>query len=175
MAKFLIPGAKSISPVKQPTNMTCWLACFQMALQWKGQDDSQDKILAKLASNGVDGEKAIKEGLLGKDFKTAALALGFWANYPGGDMSMDVLKRMYLNPSSNGGPVWCAGLWKKDVRHVRLIVGWEDGAEGLNPGVFMIDPWYPPDPNITFEGIQTFADGHNVYNTVPAAIQVTTK
>jgi hypothetical protein len=171
VAKVLIEKAKNISPVKQINNMTCWLACYQMMRDWQGKDTSEDAIKTKLTNNLINWDDAYATGLKGKDFKTAAMAMDF-THYPGGGMTMNVITRMYL--SGGSGPVWVAGVWKKDVKHIKLLVGYdEEGADG--GGVYVIDPWYPPEPSVSYEPLSSFAAGHNVYDGVPGAIQIARK
>jgi hypothetical protein len=61
----------------QPSPTTCWLASYKMLLKAAGKPHSDDSIRAKFKLFNIDFDDALANGLDGKDWATAAFALGF--------------------------------------------------------------------------------------------------
>lgn len=121
---------KQMSDIPQETQMTCWFACYQMMLQWKGRatgtigdysgQSSPAPIKEKLEAAGIDWNDAVTTGLKGKDFRKASSALGLEANGVGQQWTTQDLKRFLSYPS----PIWVAGKWD-NFFHVVVVIGVE--------------------------------------------------
>ena len=121
---------KKMTEIPQETQMTCWFACYQMMLQWKGDGigaigdyngkTQSQPIKDKLEAAGVKWDDAVGTGLKGKDFGKAASALGLEANGVGQQWTTQDLKRFLSYPS----PIWVAGNWD-NFFHVVVVIGVE--------------------------------------------------
>ncbi len=121
---------RKMTEIPQETQMTCWFACYQMMLQWKGDGigtigdyDGQSPpapIKDQLEATGIDWKDAVVSGLKGKDFRKAASALGLQSNGVGQQWTPQDLKRFLLYPS----PIWVAGNWD-NFFHVVVVIGVE--------------------------------------------------
>ena len=60
----------------QPTNSTCWLACYKMLLKKAGKDNSETAIRAKLKTFNINFDDAYSNGLDSRQWSLAAFALG---------------------------------------------------------------------------------------------------
>ena len=121
---------KKMTEIPQETNQTCWFACYQMMLQWKGDGigavgdydgtTQPQPIKEKLETAGVKWDDAVATGLKGKDYRKSAAALGLEANGVGQQWSTQDLKRFLSYPS----PIWVAGNWD-NFFHVVVVIGVE--------------------------------------------------
>jgi hypothetical protein len=119
---------KQVTPMGQGTASVCWLTCFYMLFDWKGI--SKDLILPRLASAGIDVDRAKIKGLLPEDNQKAADALGL--SYVLGHplTAQDFRQHLYWSP------LWACGEWFKDGLHARVVTGVS------NDNIEYIDPWY---------------------------------
>lgn len=61
----------------QKTGTTCWLACYKMLLKAGSKPHDEATIRAKLKTFSISYDDAYANGLDGKDWHTASIALGF--------------------------------------------------------------------------------------------------
>jgi hypothetical protein len=129
-AGWVRPELRGLKPMGQSFSTLCWLTCYQMMYIWKGLDPTT--IESKLrGAAGVDFAGACTRGLLDDEMPGAAQALGLATVAEPGGITLAHLK-VYLRVC----PLWVAGEWFQNGKHVRLLVG------AGNYHVEYFDPWW---------------------------------
>lgn len=128
----------NVTPMAQPTNKTCWLACYRMLYSFAGKSLSAIDTAMRQAFGDSAYDKIINEtGLLDEHLALAARANGF-SGMPKKVLA-DITKFSdYLHKS---GPLMCTGTFsfgKVTGLHAVLICGIDEERETLT----MIDPYY---------------------------------
>ncbi len=125
----------------QPTNSTCWLACYKMLLKKAGKDNSETAIRAKLKTFNINFDDAYSNGLDSRQWSLAAFALGFapmlplqfrlntnwWGKTSGEEAFLALLAK---------GPLWIGRNVNSTTSHAIIARGyasWENKVVWLNP------------------------------------------
>ena len=120
----------------QPNASTCWLASYKMLLKKAGKSYGDDDIKTKFKPFKLDFDDAKANGLAGKDWATAAFALGFVPMpshvYKAKGDTLDSLvgntpgQKVFLTALA-AAPLWIGRFIAKDQSHAII-------AQGYNPG-----------------------------------------
>lgn len=119
----------------QKTFQQCWYACYKMIFWSKGMNINsiKDKL-----SNVIDFDDAMANGLVDKDFKKCAKALGmsYWKggdfNQPHGTFDVgltDGAERFHSRLKK--GPLWVCRYVKKGSYHITVVKGYDDTGKGF--------------------------------------------
>lgn len=140
MARWMPEGAKKITPLGQPSRMTCWLTSYQMLFASKGENVSQAEIEKRLNDGGFDVALAKGKGLSDEDFVKASQILGTGGMLPGCLWSLPgVRTKMQLH-----GVLWVGLFINPDIAkpnerfyHVMIFCGVDEEREQ----VAIVNPW----------------------------------
>jgi hypothetical protein len=140
MARWMPEGAKRLTPLGQPSQMTCWLTSYAMLFSSKGENVSQEEIEKRLNDGGFDVATAKGSGLSDDDFVKASSILKTGGMLPGCLWTLQgVRTKLQLH-----GVLWLALFINPDIskpnvkyHHIMIICGVDEEREQ----VAIINPW----------------------------------
>ncbi len=125
-----------VAPVLQANSKCCWLACYQMLYDWKGE------LVSEATRKITEAKISITTGLDSSDWIKARIALGLTGYRVSYLKTFDDFFKVF----SDHGPMWCGGSFLDGDPHAILIVGvhpdnkriryldpyklWKNGGEG---------------------------------------------
>lgn len=141
MSKWITTRAENMPLLSQPTQMECWITCYQMILNASHINWDKAKIQRKLEENGCSNAAALRSsGIDDGDLIKLATALGM-----GHTKTADLLSlRSIKIQLQMCGPLWVAGQFKMDedgqkkhYKHVVVIIGVDEDRNE----VCYVNPW----------------------------------
>lgn len=138
--KWIEPRGQKMPIIGQPTQMECWITCYQMLFKASDINWNLPKIEEKLVAGGFSNAKQARiSGIGDSELLQCAEALG--TNYgKTGELTSVSAVKMKLKLC---GPLWVAGHFQGSTgsryKHVVMVIGVEE--EGRFPTVAIVNPW----------------------------------